>query len=194
MQYAIDGTEIAIGARGAATITTVYDDRDLPVEALIHDATHQVLRRATITRDSAGRVVKEEVFLGPQSLFPDLEDKLKDAPPETRESFRAAIVAKFGPGGVFVSYAHTYDQKGRRMSRVIRMGNLHEERTTYTYDDHDNPIETVGEEEGGRQRTRFIYKYDAQGNWTEKEMWLASEQDKDFRRWSVERRQITYYQ
>jgi YD repeat-containing protein len=76
----------------------------------------------------------------------------------------------------------------------MRMGIRREDRTTFLYDKHDNPIETVGEEEGGRQRTRFIYKYDAQGNWTEKETWSASEQDKDFRRWSVERRQITYYQ
>jgi YD repeat-containing protein len=194
IQYSIDGTELSIGALGAATITTVYDDRDLPVEALIHDATHQMLRRATITRDSAGRVVKAEVLFGTEPLFPDLESKLKDAPPETRESIRAAIVAGFGSNGVFASYTYTYDQKGRRMSRVIRLGNLHEEHTTYVYDDHDNLIEAVGEEDGSRQRTRFIYKYDAQENWTEKEMWLASEQDKDFRRWSIERRQITYFQ
>jgi YD repeat-containing protein len=194
MQYAIDGTEIAIGARGAATVTTVYDDHDLSVEALIHDATHQMLRRATITRDSAGRVVKGEVLFGTEPLFPDLESKLKDAPPETRESIRAAIVAGFGSNGVFASYAYTYDQKGRRMSRVIRLGKMHEDRTTYVYDDHDNPIETAGEDEGGRQRTRFIYQYDAQGNWTEKETWPEAEHDKDFRRWSIERRQITYFQ
>jgi YD repeat-containing protein len=193
VQYAIEGTELSLGAMTAATITTVYDDHDLPVEALVHDTVHQVLRRATITRDSAGRVVKGEVLFGTEPLFPDLESKLKDAPPETRESIRAAIVAKFGTSGVFASYAYTYDQKSRRMSRVIRIGIGHEEHTTYTYDDHDNPIETIGEEEEERQRTRFVYKYDAQGNWTEKETWLLSEQDKDFRRWSIERRQITYF-
>ena len=64
------------------------------------------------------------------------------------------------------------------------MGNLHEERTTYIYDDHDNPIETVDESDRGRQRTRFVYKYDAQGNWTEREV-----------EWSnLTRRQITYFQ
>jgi hypothetical protein len=194
VQYSIEGTELSIGAMAAATVTTVYDDRDQPVEALVHDSAHQLLRRATITRDSAGRVMKAEVLFGTEPLFPDLESKLKDAPPETRESIRAAIATAFGPSGVFASYMYNYDQKGRRISRITRMGNVHEERTTYIYDDHDNPIETVGEEDGGRQRTRFIYIYDAQGNWTEKEMWLASEQDKDFRRWSIERRQITYYQ
>ena len=97
----IDGTEISIGAAGAATVTTLYDDHDQPVEALLHDATHQVLRRATITRDSAGRVVKGEVLFGTEPLFPDLESKLKDAPPEKREAIHAAIVAAFGPSGVF---------------------------------------------------------------------------------------------
>jgi YD repeat-containing protein len=195
MQYAIDGTELSIGAVGAATVTTLYDDHDLPVEALVHDAEHQVLRRATITRDSAGRVVKDEVLLGAGPLFPEMQSELKDAPPEARESLRAALAAAFGPNNVFVSQAYAYDEKGRRISRNMRMGNLRESRVTFLYDDHDNPIEVVDQETGGgRQRTRFVYKYDAQGNWTEKETWSASEQDKDFRRWSIERRQITYFQ
>jgi YD repeat-containing protein len=193
--YAIQGVEASIGGNGAATVTTVYDDHDQPAEVLVHDAAHQVLRRMTIERDGDGRVVKEEVRFVTDSPFPQAEKRFKDAPPEARESLRAALAAAFGSDNVFVSNTFTYDQKGRRICWTMRMGNLREERSTFRYDDHDNPIETVGEKNGGgTERTRFVYKYDTHGNWTEKETWPASEQDKDFHRWSVERRQITYYQ
>lgn len=209
--YAIQGVEASIGGSGAATVTTVYDDRSQPVEVLVHDATHNLLRRMTVTRDSEGRVVKEEVLLGTEPAFPELESRLKDAPPEARESLRAALANAFGPNNALVSSTFTYDQKGRRVGRIHRMGILREERSSFRFDDHDNPVEEIREETGRDlgmdqqghprpsnetshgQHTRFVYKYDAQGNWTEREAWLILEPSPDFQRSYIERRQITYY-
>jgi hypothetical protein len=42
--YGIEGREIGYGVPGAATVTTRYDDRDQPVDAVFHDATHALLR------------------------------------------------------------------------------------------------------------------------------------------------------
>ena len=93
----------------------------------------------------------------------------------------------------------------------MRMGSLSEERTTFQYDDKDNPIEEVSEdhsreihlddagavqarEEEPRERhVRFEYQYDAQGNWTERTVWGRTGSQEEFQCSNIERRTITYY-
>jgi len=104
-----------------------------------------------------------------------------------------------------------YDQKGRRIERHMRMGDLGGHRTTFRYDDRDIAIEettvdTVREmqidnegnvrsakETSHTQLARLEYKYDAQGNWTERVVWSRLEPNPNFQRSNVERRQFTYY-
>jgi hypothetical protein len=43
------------------------------------------------------------------------------------------------------------------------------------------------------QYNRFEYRYDAQGNWTERVVSYRLEPNPDFQRSNVERREITYY-
>jgi hypothetical protein len=43
------------------------------------------------------------------------------------------------------------------------------------------------------QRNRFVYRYDAQGNWIERMVWYRLEPNLDFQRSNVERRAITYH-
>jgi hypothetical protein len=91
------------------------------------------------------------------------------------------------------------------------MGGLAEDRTAFRYDEHDNPIEQTTErrsreasvEEDGTlrysedhlnvQHTRFEYRYDARGNWTERIVSIRPEPDTHFQRSNIERRAITYH-
>jgi hypothetical protein len=191
--YSVDseGGAALFGVSGAATMTTIYDDHDRAIEVTVHDAVHRLLRRTTLTRDSAGRLLKQEVLAGTTPVFPEFEDQLKNAPPEDRESIQAALAAAFGPNNVLVTVTNRYDEKGRRVERTMTMGTLGGDRTTFNYDDHDNPIEEITEEPS-KEYNRCIYKYDAQGNWTERGVGTVVEPGKDYRRSDIERRQITY--
>jgi hypothetical protein len=208
----VEGAAALFGASGAATMTTVYDDHDQATEVLVHDAAHQLLRRMTVTRDKAGRWVKQEVQAGTTPVFREFENKLKDAPPEARESLQAALAAAFGPNNVLVTITSTYDEKGRRVERSMTMGTLGGDRTTFHFDDHDNPVEEISEHAGRdvgmdeqanprysnetahAQHSRYVYKYDVEENWTEREVWTNFQPGGDLKRSNIERREITYYQ
>jgi len=187
---------------GAATVTTAVD------EVLFHDVNHRLLQRLVITRDAAGRVVKEEMHRAGEIPLPDV---VENASPEERQAVTQVMAKLFGPGKPMASTTFTYDPKGRRIERQTRMGDLGGMRTTFRYDDRDNPIEetTVDttremqvDAEGNAhpvketthtQFMRLEYKYDAQGNWTECLVWSRLEPNPDFHRSNVERRQFTYY-
>jgi len=154
--YSVDfeGAASLFGTSGAATMTTVYDDQGHATEILVHDAAHRLLRRTTMTQDGAARPVKQEVRAD-------------------REALKAALAAAFGPNNVLVTITNAYDEKGRRVERAMTMGTLGGDRTTFRFDDHDNPIEGNSEH-------------------TSREVGMG-EQGKDYRRSNIERR-ITYYQ
>jgi hypothetical protein len=103
-----------------------------------------------------------------------------------------------------------YDQNGRLLRKTARMGVLDEERTTYRYDGRDNPIEAITEgrsreiriEDGTvlpreqpmrEQRTRFDYRYDPWGNWTQRVTLMRIDAEKAFQRTAMDRRINTYY-
>jgi hypothetical protein len=210
--FGIEGTELGYGATDAATMTTLYNDSQQPAEALFHDANHRLLRRVIFTRDSAGRLVKEEMQLGTeQTPFPEFEKALENAPPEERAQAAAMLANLFGANRIMSSTTNAYDENGRRVEGHVRMGEMWEERKTYRFDEHDNPIGETTEQirrdmnpdEAGNlppsneisthQQVRFEYQYDAHGNWTERVVSVRLEQNPDFQRSNVERRKISYY-
>ena len=197
--------EASYVAPGAATVTTVCD------EVLIHDVNHRLLQRLVISRDAEGRVAKEEMRLAGQMPFPGVTKELENASPETHEAAMEAFQKLFGPDKPMMSTTYAYDQKGRRIERHVRMGDLGGHRTTFRFDDRDNAIEettvdatremhidgegnlSYAKETSHTQFARLEYKYDAQGNWTERVVWSRLEPNPNFQRSNVERRQFTYY-
>ena len=175
-------------------MTTSYDERDFPSQVVFQDANGTLVTQVVFVRDGAGRLLSEEVHLGGGALFLEVLEK---APPQQRERTAALIQKAWGDW----SSAYAYDARGRMVERLRRMGTLGEERTTYRYEDRDDPVEVTTEhrsrdaglDEGGAvQHTpdkvsvaynRFEYVYDAQGNWTER---VVS-------RCNIVRRAITYY-
>lgn len=209
--FGIEGTTHSYGAPGATTIKTRYDDRGQPEQVLFYDDSQRVLRRVIFTRDRTGRLMKEEMHFDKQIPFPGVEKELENASPEDRERAVAMLGKLFGPNKVMSSTTYAYDAEGRVVERRTRTGQLSDRRTTFRYDDYDNPIEETSEdisremqideqgnlvpkkENTNLQNVRFEYRYDAQGNWTERVVWSRWEANPNFERSNVERREITYY-
>ncbi len=202
--FTVEGSEQLYVAPGAATMVTTFDEKHLPARAVVTDADHKPIATVILTRDAAGRLVKEEMEMDRESMITDL---LQKAPLEQR----AATAAVFKEAlGKFSSTSYTYDAQGRRVERIMSMGRLGEHRSTYLYEEWDDPVEEINEDrhregkindDGGieytpdrvnLQRNRFVYRYDAQGNWTQREVWYRLEPNPDFQRSNVERRAITY--
>jgi hypothetical protein len=204
--YSIEGTEQGYGAPGATTMTTTYDERDLPTKVVFQDANHNSVTQVIFVRDSAGRLLSEEMHSSGESQFPGALDKV---PPEDRERMAALLKKVFGQP--FSSTTYEYDAKGRLIKRANNMGGLSEDRTTYRYDDRDDPIEETTEhrnreaglDENGAvhytadrvnvQHNRFESVYDAHGNWTERIVSYRLEPNPGLQRSNIERRAITYH-
>lgn len=205
LSYGVEGSDIGYPAPGAVTVTTTYDERDQPIEAVFHDASHALVLRVVLTRDRAGRPLREEARLEDAAPL-NLQGALGQLSPEDRAGLVAMYASAFG--SIVTTFA--YDSEGRLVERNRRMGSLDEERTTFTYDDHDNPTEERTEsrsremhvDETGALRAsqdtvttsqiRFAYTYDAEGNWTERVVWTRQQPDAKFVRSNIERRTVTY--
>ncbi|HEY6375970.1 MAG TPA: hypothetical protein VIX90_10655 [Edaphobacter sp.] len=204
VSYDIEGTDHSYGAHGANTMATTYDEHDLPAKVIFQDANRTHVTTVIFTRDSAGRILTEEMHIGGASMLVNLNN----APPEEREKLTPILEQLFGK---FSGTTYTYDTEGRLLERTTRMGNLEEDRTTYRYDGHNEPIEEITErksreanigEDGAMhytserlhiQHNRLEYRYDTHGNWTEKIVSIRPEQNPDFQRSNIERRAITYH-
>ncbi len=205
--YSIEGTELSYDAADAATAETIYDEGGRPSEVLFLDAARRVLRNVTFERDSAGRLLRVKLHLAGENPFSELA---ADAPPPNDE-MAAAFAALLAPSQVMSSTTYAYDEEGHVVERITQMGGLLESRTTFRYDDRQNPIEETTEEiqremeidaEGKpryvRERThrhdvKFEYVYDPQGNWTERVVWSRLEPNPNFQPSNIERREIMYY-
>lgn len=206
----VEGTDQGYGTMGAETVTVVHDERGQPVEALFHDANHILLHRVTYERDRDGRLVREEWHQTGDVPFPELRTALEKATPNEQAQVLATLQAVFADR-TFTSTTYAYDAQGRLLDRRQRMGALSDERTTFRYDDRDNPIEQTDEnlhhgvgvddqgtvtespEESHVSHTRYEYRYDARANWTERIVSQRVEPATEFVRTNVERRTIGYY-
>jgi hypothetical protein len=204
--YGIEGTDTAYGAPGATTMTITYDENNLPAKVLFHDANHRPLNCVIFSRDSAGRLLSEEMNQGERSPFQGFVDQ---APPDRRDEM--AVMLKQVLGDTLSNTTYTYDAQGRLVKREHRMGSLGGDSTTYRYNAHDDPVEETAEhrsreanfDESGTvhyssdrvnvQHNRLEYRYDAHGNWMERIVSFRSESEPDFQRSNIERRVITYH-
>ena len=206
--YGVEGTDVAYSAPGATTSTTTYDQQGRPSEVAFHDANKALVSRVVFSRDQDGRVLSERMeFAGPAGLLgPSIDANM---PTDERASLMELFKTVF-EDHTFSLSTYTYDEKGRRIESVRRMGKLSEVRVTVRYDDFDNPVEEVRSDvsremrmdDGGVkseerpshvQYVRFEYRYDAHGNWTERIVWQRLEPNADERPSNIERRTIAYY-
>ena len=169
MMFPMEAGEVAYQFEGVASIATTYNDRDRPIETLYHDREGRLLCRVTSTWNANGLLEREVLSMGDESTsefqFPDRR----------------------------ITYA--YDEQGRCSERKSEMDGLGTMSARFAYDDHDNPVEMISEQEeqGPNAFVRYAYAYDAQGNWTERVTWKRSVPDGDFLPSKIDRRTIEYF-
>jgi YD repeat-containing protein len=202
----VEGTDTAYPAPGATTSTTTYDEHELPVEVSFHDTNNAPICRVVFSRGEDGRVQSERMRVQSTFFGRVTDDKVAT---DERESLAKLLGAAFEDQTLTLT-TYSYDERGRRIETIRRMGELSEERTTFRYDDYDNPVEQVTvelsrdmrlddgavrveERPGDVQHVRFVYQYDAYGNWIERVVWQRTEPDAEEQRSNIERRAITYY-
>jgi YD repeat-containing protein len=208
--YGVEGAQLAYGAEGVATITTLYDDREQSSEALFHNHSGALVLRVVLSRDDAGRLIAEESRIGDEPPFP-FAQVLQNTPPKERAETVAVLQQLFSPHKAMWRTTYGYDEQGRQTTRTTVMAGISQERITREYDEYDNPIrqieertsgELVADESGNlqsanpksfRHEVRYEYKYDSHGNWTERVVSMRYETNPDFQRSNVERREIAYY-
>jgi len=207
----VEGTELGYGAPGATTMTVNYGDTGLPEKALFHDAHHILVRRVTFERRADGKLLSEELHSGEQAPWPDLQKQLKDASPDDTARVVGIFETLFGLGRAISRTTYVYDCDGRLAERTTRLGSISETHDTFLYDEHGNAVEQTTEhnsrelqideqgsaetisERSSVQHIRTEYRYDPEGNWSERVVWSRLEPNPSFQRSNIERREITYY-
>ncbi len=145
--YSIDGAGdgYVIPGPGATTMTIHYDERHQSIDGLFHDADRNLISQVVFVRDSDGRLLSEEMYLGEQGRFPDLKKRLEGMSTEDKKRATAFLNQLSSPTQAFKRTNYEYDPNGRMISRSRLMATLSNERSTFRYDDHGNPIEETME-------------------------------------------------
>jgi len=204
--WGVEGTDSIYSAPGAATLTTLYNERDQPAELLFCDAAGRPLRRVEFRYDNAGNLIEEAQTNVTETLPSEMLRSLNQAQLET-------VRTVLGTAGESIRRNHSYDEQGRRVETRWRIGRLGDERKTVAYNDHGDPVEEVFEHDrreyamddkgrlsdtptrtsANRSQARLRYDYDAHSNWVKKTVESRGGPDRDFTLSSVERRAIEYF-
>ena len=203
--WGVEGSDSSYSAPGAATLTTVYDEREHPTELLFHDVQGRLLSRVEFRYDEGGHLVEEAQSRAEEMLPRELVANLN-------AEQLATVRTLFGATEP-IRQLHRYDEQGRRTETRSQMGPLGGHRKTVAYNDHGDQIEEVfehetreyGMDEQGRlserptketvrrSEARFRYNYDTHGNWVEKVIEGRGGVDQEFIVSSIERRLLAYY-
>jgi hypothetical protein len=204
--YGVEGTDTSYSAPGAATVTTLYNEREQPTGLHFHDAAGRLLSRVEFIYDGNGSLVEEAQTKAGEMLPPEMFASLNQAQLET-------VRALFGAGDEPLRRTHGYNEQGRRAETRSRMGQLGGDKKTMVYNDRGDQIEEISEhdqreygmdDEGrlsdaptsetmSRSEARFRYDYDMFGNWVMKTIESRGGTDQDYTVSSVERRTIGYF-
>lgn len=204
--YRVQGTETGYSAPGTTKVSTLYDEREQPVELLFHDASERLLSRVAFTYDADGNLI-EELQTRP---WEGLGDVLNEVPRDQLEAVQAMLTSIGQP----IRVTHRYDSVGHRVETHMQFGLLSDETKRMSYNENGDEITQVSEthsrgcgpDEQGKlapvpdtervsgSEARFLYEYDAYGNWTMKTVEGRGGIDSEFSVSSIERRTIQYFE
>lgn len=204
--FGVEGTDAAYSAPGVTTLTTLYNEREQPIQLVFRDATGDLLKRVEFSYDADANLIQETQTNVADMLPPDAFTAMNPAQLE-------AVRAVLGGAGEPICHMHRYDRNGRRIESRWRMGLLGGDVKTTVYNDHGDEIAEVSEQETreygiddeGRladvptresvhqSEARFHYDYDANGNWVVKTVESRAAPEQEFMKSSVERRTIEYF-
>jgi YD repeat-containing protein len=212
--YAWEGSETGFNVPEGATITTLYNERDQPIEAQIHNAEGQLVSRIVRGYDKKARHESDQQIIENSDLI---------LPPEMKSQMNAAQLKSIGTfmAAAFVpSISYSYDANDRISEKRSGMGSLHEQTTSVSYNEHGDVAEertttsshpdlskefSLGEDgemistdnqpviQPTQSETRYEYQYDSHGNWTEQSVLFRHSADDSFKVSTTYKRKITYY-
>jgi hypothetical protein len=204
--WGVEGTDSFYSAPGAATLKTLYNEREQPTHLLFYDAAEGLLSRVEFSYDANANLVQETktniVTTLPREMLAAME------PAQLQ-----ALHALLGGVGEPVCRMHRYDESGRRVETRLRMGLLGGDIQTMVYNDRGDRIAEISQHETReygiddkgqladvplkesitRSEVRIRYDYDAKGNWTRKMVETGADDDQQFTECSIERRTIEYF-
>jgi YD repeat-containing protein len=184
----IEGAECGYSVPGAATISTLHNACDQPTELLFLDKDAQTLSRVAFRYNETGHLVEAAQTMVTGVFPPHL---LAEMSPADLEAVRA--ICESTSRRVF-----RYDARGRRIETQSSLfGTLGRDSKTTTYNDFGDQIGEVSEDESKDQEVsqseaRFLYDYDARGNWITKVVEARNRTHEDFYVSSTEQRTLTY--
>jgi YD repeat-containing protein len=206
IHLSIEGSELSIASPGAASLTTVYDRRGFPTESLAHGPLHELVVRASYICDEEGHIVEEKLEPG--------HDPASGVGDQFPEELRAVVQKVFASHFMNQHIVYKYDKAGNRIEMKREMGAMGSDTRHTRYDGHGNRIfeESESRERGGldfdlngnevpetvkidesRNSTRFEYKYDEHGNWTEQVQWSRVEPGKQQFKSMMVKRMLSYF-
>lgn len=173
----VEGSKTSYSAPNTATLTTEYDQSERPTAVLFHDAAGALLSQVDLRYDASGHLI-EESQIHVVSPFSAFEEQLN---PAQREALRGLL------SGPIARSVHRYDALGRCMETTSStFGRLGNHRETMNHNQYGHIIAQTSEDENReygfdeeghlanrpatqhRSEARFLYDYDALGNWTSK--------------------------
>jgi YD repeat-containing protein len=200
--WGVEGSKAFYSAPNTATLTTAYDHAGRPTTVLFHDAAGALVSQVVFLYDESGHLI-EESQTHVASPFSSFEEQLN---PAQREALRGLLT---GPTSRRV---HRYDALGRcAETHSSTFGRLGNHRETMDYNQHGDLIAHTSEDENRecgfddqghladrpatqhRSEARFLYEYDAAGNWTSKVTEGRHGDNQDFTVTGTERRTLTYF-
>jgi YD repeat-containing protein len=198
----VEGSKTSYSAPNAASLTTAYDQSGRPTTVLFHDGAGALLGQVDLLYDESGHLI-EESQTHVVSPFSSFEEQLNSA---QREALRSLL------SGPTSRRIHRYDKLGRCIeTQSSTFGPLGSHRETMDYNQYGDLIAQTSEDENReygfdeeghladrpakqhRSEARFLYEYDALGNWTSKITETRSNETQDFSVTSTERRTLTYF-
>ena len=137
-----DAAQMGIGVPTGGSVTTLYNDRDLPIEEQILDSEGRVVSRFNRTYDANGRIMEEnQIQENPALLMAErfsAEQRVQLDDKQLEAMNRALKLMLSGRSGTGKSY--TYDSQGRVTE--VRDRNFAMDRvTTTTYNEHGDKSE-----------------------------------------------------
>jgi hypothetical protein len=204
--WGVEGTDACYSVPGAATLTTLFNEREQPTELLFHDATGRLLSRVEFSYDADTNLIQETQTNAADMLPPEMIMAMNPAQLET-------LRAMLGASGERIRRMHRYDAKGRRVETRSQIGLLGGDVRKMVYNDFGEQIAEASEhnaqeygiedkgrltdaptmESVNRSEARLRYDYDANGNWVLKTVEARAGTEQEFTQSSIERRTIEYF-
>jgi YD repeat-containing protein len=190
---------------GGGTATTVYDEKDRPIEVQVRDAKGELVSRTVRNYDEKGQVIDEKQILDDPIKLLSVDAISKDLEEhgafvnDLREQLSKLMAGQSGAH----SMAYRYDAQGRVSQTIQRF--LNQEFTIdSTYNEHGDlatqvtRTREIGEHIQGSpgarySEARYNYTYDPEGNWTEKVDSYRSSPDSEFKTSTTTIRTLTYF-